>query len=259
MYAICPECQHSQQISRKRLKKNRGLLSCPKCQHQFNAHTTLSKKPHEAKVLKTAPVAEAQRAERQVPEMQIPEIAALIKTQQQTIEEAETINEAVIELYDWQKTKLAYRPDRWLLGVILGGFLLVYQVYYFNGYSLSQNSQVRPWLSILSSYTNIPLADYHKPLEFTTIGSSLEHTDKGYYRLQVSLINHADFPQPPPYLQLTLQNFYGGIFAQRVFSPKEYLGKTKTILPIKHSATLDIDFLIAAPAQGIGGYTLEFK
>ncbi|NOR81724.1 MAG: DUF3426 domain-containing protein, partial [Methyloprofundus sp.] len=86
-----------------------------------------------------------------------------------------------------------------------------------------------------------------------------EASGKDSYRLQISLINHADFSQPPPYLQLTLQNFYGGIFAQRIFSPQEYINKTATSEPIERSATLNINFLIAKPEQEVGGYAIELK
>ena len=264
MYTLCPHCQHIQQISRKRLKKKHGRLSCPKCKQQFDAYLTLSKKPPQISV------SEKQASDTQIPTKPvaanvIPEITALLKVQSevvvdpQVIEETGAANEADIELFDWQKPKVAYRPDRWLFAVLLGFFLLLYQLYYFQAYSLSQDPKIRPLLRTLSTYGNIPLADYRKPLEFSTIGSSLEETEKGHYRLQLSLINHADFRQPPPYLQLTLQNFYGGIFAQRIFSPQEYLGQTKSVIAIEPLATLDIDFLIAQPEQDTGGYIIELK
>ena len=258
MYTHCPKCHHSLQISRKQLKKKQGQLTCSQCKQQFNAYLTLSKKAPQVQSKETlAP--ETKKIQTLVPETQIPTIPAFKKAHNQTTEEAEATNEPVIEIYDWQKPKATYHPERWMIATILGLFLLVYQVYYFQGYLLSQNSQIRPWLSSLSSYTQIPLADYRKPLEFTTVGSSLEASDKDDYRLQVSLINHADFSQPPPYLQLTLQNFYGGVFSQRIFSPQEYLNKTTTAETIERSATFNIDFLIAKPEQEIGGYSIELK
>lgn len=265
MYTLCPKCNNVQQISRKQLKKKRGQLSCSNCKQPFNAHLTLSKKAPQVKaaeiLVQKKPIVEARVAEEQ-----IPEFSALIKAQAQTITEAETVNEPgtiiepVIETYDWQKTKTRYRPERWFAGIIFGLFLLAYQVYYFNGYSLSQNPHIRPWLNTLSSSINYPIPDYRKPQEFSTLGSSLEPVEQGHYRLQVSLINHANFRQPPPYLQLTLQNFYGGVIAHRLFSPQEYLGKTSAaVIPIQRSATLDIDFLIAKPEQEIGGYNIGLK
>lgn len=245
---LCPKCNHSQKISRRQLKKKRNKVTCSECKLQFNARTILSKQ--------TPQIQEPETLE---PKVQIPEIPTLIKVRTQAAKETETINEPDIETYAWQEIKTAYHPGQWLIGIILGLILLVYQVYYFKGYALSQNPQTRPWLSTISSYINYPIPDYRKPLKFTTIGSSLDHSDKGHYRLQVSLINHANFRQAPPYIQLTLQNLYGGVFAKRTFSPQEYLGKTKSAMSINSSATLDIDFLIVIPDQEIGGYSIELK
>jgi len=261
MYTFCPQCNNSLQISRKRLKKKQGMLTCSTCKQQFNAYLTLSKKAPQPQPENTQ-VPETKKIQALAPEAHIPKIPALKKSQHQTTEETEeteATNTAVTEIYDWQKPKTTYHSGRWSIGIVLGIFLLIYQTYYFQGYRLSQSPETRHWLTSLSSYTQISLADYRNPFEFTTVGSSLEPSDKDYYRLQISLINHADFNQPPPYLQLTLQNFYGGIFAQRIFSPEEYLNKTTTVETIKRSATLDIDFLIAKPEQEIGGYAIELK
>lgn len=258
MYTSCPQCNHSLQISRKQLKKKQGLLTCSQCKQQFNAYLTLSKKPPQPQPEK-AQAPETKKNQTLTPEAQIPKIPALKKAQNQTTEETEVTNTAITEIYDWQKPKPTYRPERWSIAVVLGITLFIYQVYYFQGYRLSQSPEARQWLTLLSSYTQIPLADYRNPLEFTTVGSSLEASGKNHYRLQISLINHADFDQPPPYLQLTLQNFYGGVFAQRIFSPQEYLDKAATLAPVERSATLNINFLIAKPEQEIGGYAIELK
>lgn len=252
MYTLCPKCGNSQQISRKKLKKKQGQLTCSTCKQPFNGYLTLSKKPHQLQSPEIL-AAESQVSATQVPETDIPKTPTPNEALQ-IAAETETEHKPDIEVFAWQKDKSAYRADLWLMAVVLGIFVLMLQIYYFKAYSFSQNPQIRPWLNILGS-----LPDYRKPLEFTTVGSSLDQADQGHYRLQVSLINHADFAQPPPYLQLTLNNFYGGMFAQRVFSPQEYLGKKESIMPIKRSASLDINFLIAMPEQEIGGYSVELK
>ncbi|NOQ64462.1 MAG: 50S ribosomal protein L11 methyltransferase [Methyloprofundus sp.] len=159
----------------------------------------------------------------------------------------------------WQEKKLAYRPDRWALGCALALVLLIGQVDYFKGYALSQDSGIRPWLQRLSSLTGYSVAGYHKPLEFSTIGSSLEQPEPGYYQLQASFINHADFRQSLPHLELSLQNIYGTKFSQRTFSPQEYLSKNSRQTSVSPSEALNIDFLIAVPSEEVGGYTIALK
>ena len=247
MYNIlCPKCNHSLQISRKLLKKKRNNITCSECKLQFNARTILNKQaPQEQEAL--------------IPEAQIPEIPTLIKARSQTIEESETIDEPITETYAWQEKKPAYHSGQWLTGIILGLFLLAYQVYYFKGYSLSQNPQIRPWLNIISTKLNYPLPVYQNLAEFSTIGSSLKPMNADNYQIQISFINHADFDQRLPHILVTLHNLYGGMFAQRIFTPQEYLGKEDSAMLIKSSATADIGFFIAVPDQDIGGYSIELK
>ncbi len=248
MYASCPLCNHSEQISRKQLKKNNGKVTCSRCQLQFNAQNSLSKKPHQNQI-----------PERLAPEAHIPEITTLIKARDQVIKETETIKDSLLELYDWQKTRQSSRPSLWLVGTLFGICLLMYQIYYFTGYSISQNPQIRPWLNTLCSPVNCSLPDYRKPLEFTTIGSSFDKIDNQHYRLRASFINHADLSQALPYLQLRLQNIHGGVFAQRLFSPKDYLNTPKPPAVIASTASLDIDLMLAIPAIDVAGYTIELK
>lgn len=274
MYTHCPKCRYSKKVSRKQLKKKRGQVYCPECKQQFNAYLTLEKTP-----APQATETERQSPRISLPEAPIPELTALIKQQSQAPEEIttenaadryikpepthtkkpETVKQPTTELYSWQQPKTPFRTAFWLSAVILGVVLFVFQVHYFKGYSLSQDPQIRPWLSRLYKFTNTPLPYYRKPQEFTTIGSSLDAEKQGRYRLRVSFINHADFRQPLPYLKLTLQNYYGGIFAQRIFSPQEYLSKSNTLKYIERSETVDINFLIAPPEQEVGGYTIELK
>ncbi|OQK16144.1 hypothetical protein AU255_13645 [Methyloprofundus sedimenti] len=249
MYNIlCPNCNHSQQISLKQLKKKRNNVTCSACKLQFNARTILNSQ-----------ASQSQKQEALVSEVQIPEISTLIKARSQAIEEPEAIDDPVIETYSWQQKKPAYHSQRWLAGVILGLFLLAFQVYYFKGYSLSQNPQIRPWINIFSTKLNYPLPVYRNLAEFSTIGSKLKLVSPGNYQVQISFINHADFAQRLPDILVSLHNLHGGLFARRIFTPEEYLSNENTPEIIESSANANIDFFITVPDQEIGGYSIELK
>lgn len=219
MYALCPECNSSQHITPKRLKKKQGMIICASCAHKFNALPSLSDTPHKQK---------------------------------------DTI--ADHDIYNWQKPSISHN-GLWLTASLFGLALLAYQIYYFTGYRLSQNPEIRSWLKTVSSSINYPLPAYRNLAEFTTVGSAFTVTADNNYRLQVNIINHANFSQSLPDLQLNLQDLHGGIFAQRTFSPHEYLPQTNPPIFIKPSASLEIDLLIAAPVQQsiIGGYSIALK
>jgi hypothetical protein len=219
MYARCPECLNSQQVSSKRLKKKQGMIICANCAHKFNALASLSDTPHIDKTKITSDTSE----------------------------------------YPWQKQKTP-QHILWFIGSLFGLALLALQVHYFAGYRLAQNPQIRPWLQALNKAVKYPIPTYQNLTEYSTIGSSLQRLQNNNYRLQASFINHAEFSQAPPRLQLILRNLHGGIFAQRTFSPQEYLNTSQQeALLIKQSATLDIELLLAAPKQPIGGYEIALK
>ena len=220
MYARCPECLSSQQVRSKRLRKKQGIIICSDCAHKFNALASLRDTPHPQKA--------AQSHHTDTP-------------------------------YPWQKSS-APQHTVWFIGSLFGLMILLFQIHYFMGYPLAQNSQIRPWLQYFNKTLNYPLPPYHNLNEFTAIGSSLQNTRNNTYHLRASFINHAPFAQPLPQLQLTLRNLQGGILAQRIFKPQEYLSPTKpknTL--IQHNATLDIDLMLALPPSPIGGYEVALK
>jgi len=219
MYAVCPKCQNSQEISAKQLQKKRGKVICSQCKNPFNPRTSLTDKPT------------------------------------QTITETEG---SKVKPYAWQKSVNSC-SKLWLIGSLLAAFLLVYQVYYFKGYSLAQSAQIRPWLQTISAAINQPLPHYKNISEFTIIGSSFIAGEKGTYRMQVSFINHANFSQALPNLNLSLQNLYGGIIAQRIFTPRDYLSNSNTPTLIASNRSLDIDLLIAVSDKNIGGYQVALQ
>ncbi len=219
MYAVCPKCQNYQEISAKQLQKKRGKVICSQCKNPFNPRTSLTDNPPKT---------------------------------------IDTVDDRKIEPYAWQKPVNSH-SKLWLTGCLLGALLLAYQVYYFKGYCLAQSAQIRPWLQTMSVAINHPLPHYKNISEFTTIGSSFTPIENGNYRLQVSFINHANFSQTLPNLNLNLQNLHGGIIAQRIFTPKDYIDNNNSSPQLASNSTFDIDLLIAVPDKNIGGYQIALQ
>ncbi|MDF1583126.1 MAG: DUF3426 domain-containing protein [Methyloprofundus sp.] len=219
IYAACSKCQNTQEISTKQLQKKHRKVICTQCKNPFNPRASLTNKPS------------------------------------QTID---NIDDNEIKSYAWQKPVNSH-AKLWLISSLLGGLLLVYQVYYFKGYSLAQSAQIRPWLATITKAINTPLPPYKNIQEFTTIGSSFTPIENDNFRLQVSFINHANFSQALPNLSLTLQNLHGGIIAQRLFTPKDYLRNNQTPTQIASNSALDIDLLMAIPNKNIGGYQVALQ
>jgi len=166
-------------------------------------------------------------------------------------------NKAEEETYAWQTPKKSHSKI-WALSSLIAIAALLYQVYYFKGYSLSQSAQFRPLLETVSNTLNQTLPPYRNRAEFSTIGSSFKMTEDGSYRLQVSFINHANFSQPLPSLTLTLQNLQGGLVTQRHFTAKDYTTNQRQAF-IASQANFDIDLLVTVPNINFAGYHIELN
>jgi len=121
MYALCPQCDTSQIITPKQLKKKQGRVICKACGHRFNALPSLNDKPHE------------------------------------------TASDEAKEIFSWQKQTRTH-TKRWGVASLFALLLLFYQIYYFKGYPVAQNPQIRPWINQL--YT---LPVYHNIAEYTWV------------------------------------------------------------------------------------------
>ena len=221
------------------LKNKRMDTFCPKCKHPQKISNRQLKKKHQR--------------------ISCTQCKYKFNPHASTGDQAPTEDELIIvETYPWQKTSVPHTRI-WIAGSLLAIMLLIYQIVYFTGYPLAQNPRVRPWLSAISNKLNYPLPTYRNLAEFTTIGSAIHKTNANNYRVQISFINHADFTQRLPNIQISLHNLQGGQFAKRVFLPRDYLSKENTSELIASSATADIDFFISVPEQDIAGYSIELK
>jgi len=174
------------------------------------------------------------------------------------MEEIEEASQATDKHFAWQQKPATSTTAYWV-GCVLGLLLLLAQVQYFLGYALTQNTTFRPYLSSLSQLIQQPLPLYQNTSEFSVIGTAFSPLDKGKYHLQVSFINHADFPQAYPNLKLELQNLQGGPFAQRNFTPSQYLAQTQKTPLLAPNQTLDIDLTLSVPNASIGGYLITLQ
>jgi predicted Zn finger-like uncharacterized protein len=151
------------------------------------------------------------------------------------------------------QTPSAKKPSRgaWLAGVTIGLLLLLGQIIYFEGYSLTQNSQLRPWLIKTCQELQCALPAYKNLAEISILQGSLQEVDQQHYRFTSVLVNQADFAQPYPAINLALQDFTGKVFAQRTFA-SQHFHRHEQMLDSNASAEISLE--IAAPAQKIGGY-----
>lgn len=143
----------------------------------------------------------------------------------------------------------------WLLGCIACVVLFVAQVYLVEQDKLSQNPQQRVWLEKICQSLHCRVPVYKNLDEFEILHGDFQ-LQNNHYLFQTVLSNQADFAQRYPRIKLTLMDFNGHTFAERVFYPREYLGTEPPQL-MSASETIEVNLNIALPAQKVGGYTFE--
>lgn len=214
MYTRCPKCLMQHQVSAMDLRISRGMLRCNTCSAMFDALEFISDNP-------------------------MPNYAA--DSRQGTL----------FSSFD----SGSYLNRIWLTGLLLGVLVLATQVVYFEGHAISQNRWIRTWLQKFCQAPHCRLPDYKNSSEVRIAQNSLKPIkDSAGYRFSAIITNQAPFPQPYPAIRLTLLDYTGNTFAERVFSPGEYRHSTDK-LAVNQSA--EVTFDIATPSTKIGGYKYQ--
>ncbi len=145
----------------------------------------------------------------------------------------------------------------WLTGLVIGLLLLIGQLIYFEGYAFSQNPAVRPGLAKACQLIKCQLPDYKNLDEFALLHGSFTPLPDQNYDFRVVMSNQADFSQPYPNIKLTLFDYSGNAFAQRIFHPRDYLPENAVETLMAVDATTEISLKIAAPKTTVGGSTFD--
>ncbi len=155
--------------------------------------------------------------------------------------------------------KKVYEQERfwsWKLGVWICSIVLAAQIYIFEKDNIIHNAKARIWLEKICDSLKCQLPTYKNGDDFEVMFGNLQQTKHQYYTFQAVISNQGLFEQPHPTIKLNLLTLSGKSFAQRVFTPQEYMNTTinKLIAPSK---TIEISMKIAKPEQTVGGYSFE--
>lgn len=224
MYTQCPKCNNQRTVSVEELRTSGGMLECYICSVTFDALKSLSKGYAPNKKKKTRE--EVEREDEYLLE--------------QANKEAE--GSSIFQSIPW--------------GIASGFCLLLFlfQFYFFEGYNLTQNAKVRPWIEKFCAPVGCQVPRYKNLGELSLMPGTLE-PNEGFYLFKTAFTNQAAFSQKIPSIKLTLVDYVGADFAQRVFYPKEFLQQNPELL--EPEKTIEVFFKIANPEIKVGGYRFE--
>ncbi len=147
-------------------------------------------------------------------------------------------------------------PPLWGLGYSICIIVFMFQIVFFEGYNLTQNANVRPWLEKACGYLDCQLPHYKNLDEFTILHGSFEPTVNKHYVFKTAFTNQSAFEQTLPSIKLTLLDFSGHAFAKRIFHPQDYSNQAHKLVEPEMSEEIVME--IAAPSTKTGGYLFEF-
>lgn len=174
----------------------------------------------------------------------------------ETAEEELTPNTATSQDFPWERTPAKHKA-LWLTGFFLGLVFLAGQIIFFEGGNLGRQKDIRLMLENLCRQLGCTLPLYSNLEDFDVLKGSFSQSPDNNYLFNAVIQNQAAFSQAYPKLKLTLLDFNGAVFAQRVFNPGDYLTQTPKPQALAAGAATEINLAIAAPATKVGGYSFE--
>jgi len=237
MLTNCAKCKHIQPINLVQLRSYRGMMRCEKCLSMFDAleHLREATEVHE-------------------------QIEHFSETINDTIDIKPEIGlepEQNHQFLAWEQPPATLNKPKWLgTGIAIAVLILAGQLTYFNTDKLLTTPSSRTWLETICKTLSCQLPTYRNLQEFLVLQGQLTPLANNNINFKSAISNQAAFAQPYPKLKLTLLDFAGNAFAQRIFQPKEYL-KPDTGPIIAAKATVEISLQIAATKNEIGGYNFD--
>ena len=148
-------------------------------------------------------------------------------------------------------------------GAIIGMLLLMLGVQwvYFNRTSLAAKNNWRSGLELFCSFLRceLPLQADLSRIELVSRDVRKHPRVAGALLINATLVNHADFPQPYPILEVTFSNSTGTPVAARRFRPGEYLGNQVDIkagMPVNRA--LQVMLEIEDPGEDAVSFQFDF-
>ena len=225
MYTQCPKCKTQRPVSVEELRSSGGMLTCYTCSSTFDALNLLSKG------------------------------YAPSKKKKQVVSDIQD-DEVISEFNVNQGNSLSILQDiPW--GVASGFCLLIFifQLYFFEGYNLTQNKKLRPWVEKLCAPLGCQLPVYKNLDEITLLYGSLEPADDEQFIFKMAFTNQSTFTQKKPSLKLILVDYTGTDFAERIFYPDEFPEQESDLIEPDMSSEITLN--IASPETKVGGYRFE--
>lgn len=171
------------------------------------------------------------------------------------------IDDDPIDLSLPQKTSKA-KLIALLSGCIILSLILLGQVFFFNFDSWSRQAQYRPLYQQVCELLACELPSTYNLKKIRTTTSPQVSTHSEYENalvVDILFMNHADYPQAFPKVELSFTDKNGKVMAQRLFLPSEYLaGEAAGLDRMPSNTPVHIALDIQDPGPQASSYRVRF-
>ncbi len=174
------------------------------------------------------------------------------------LSESKKQDTAIPQSLPWNQSTQLNGNIPWKTASILALCALIAQALYFEASALPQNPSFRPWLEIGCQRLTCRLPAYNNLQELTIVRSKLTPQSEQALVFNTVISNQGTFAQAYPKIKLSLLDYAGQPFSQRIFEAREYLSDpTAAAVLIRPDAATEINLTLATTQTKIGGYTAE--
>lgn len=153
-----------------------------------------------------------------------------------------------------------FGPLLWGSGILLMLAVLALQYLYYHRLTLVVNPQLRPVLEQMCQFTGCQLPP-RRDLTNIELGNHLVQNHPRYANsllITATLINHADFTQPFPIVEVVMTDLDQKVIAQRRFKPEQYLAGENASRGFSPDTEVPLMLEVLDPGKNAVGFEFKF-
>ena len=266
MYTVCPHCNTVFPLAPGR-KRRKTAVYCKACDKKFKVTEVLQDHPlgliaeAKAEIIVKSQSEEKSKSDTKVKiinEADTDQVSGVIGIQHhdESIAQEYATQDIAEERLPWEHEQ---KPTGqfWLYGSVLGVLLFIIQLINFEWDAWSQNRVYRPYLDGMCRKIGCVMPLYRNLAEFEVNQGGLIANADNTLSFKAVISNHAHYAQPFPKIRLKLSDYNEAVFAERIFTPKDYLQNTDRSDTIPAEETFAVQLQLVKPITPIGGYTFD--
>ncbi|PCI21956.1 MAG: hypothetical protein COB62_02215 [Piscirickettsiaceae bacterium] len=247
-YALCPNCSSTLQISQQQIEAKNGLVRCGHCKDIFDA------KKHQ---LTPSETTQALKLVKEEPPISVAQPQVTQEKQEPITTESDDNIEAV---WENKQEKTTSRVPYSLLALILLS-IFIYQAFYFNVFSITQNTALQPAFEMINKSFGLNIPRYKNLDDIRVIDRQLSTHPilKNTLQLKLTVKNTAATNQDYPIINIKLTSAAGKQVAQATFHSKDYLPSADIYDPFGPLSSREFIINFNSPKETVTGFEIYFS